>query len=559
MTPPQRIIINIRDTRGDRESAEARRILARWLVGLTVLMVLFCGMFPFDFDFKFATAISEIHRRFDLTIDQLWTAGDGLENVVFFLPVGFALGSLLWDSWRRPIGWIVIRCALAILCAAALSTIVELSQVYLVSRDPSLADICSNTTGGVLGFGLFILVGESVMRFLVRQLTAVRRIKDARVFGTAVGVWLLIAMLAPILARNLSRLNNWQPAYPLLTGNETDGSRFWNGTVSNVWLSAASVGEDGLESALVSTDPGKLLHDSLLMAFHFDGHGPYADATGDTGALGWTGDPSHGASAAATEPSDLTGVMAIGRVGVPVSSAWWLRTANGGAAKACERISQTDAFTLVLDVAAGTLEQGDGWPRIFSISKDTRQCNLQLLQDRENLEIRLRSGATGEGGTDPEFIVPGIFIDTSPRRVVVSYDHGRLLVACDQTGERYSAQYSPDAWLVWRIYPRGGWPYRMDSSGQVVASAMYRVLAMLPIGVLLGAVLRILGQTRYSHQARHIFIGAVCIAELVLELLLHYGAGTPFSWSAPITGLVAGCVGTAAILGHRPVRGRSAN
>jgi hypothetical protein len=181
-----------------------------------------------------------------------------------------------------------------------------------------------------------------------------------------------------------------------------------------------------------------------------------------------------------------------------------------------------------------------------------------VMQDRENLEIRLRSGANGEGGSDPEFIVPGVFTDTTPRRVVISYDHGRLSAACDQSGERYSVRYSPDAWLVWRIYPRPGWPYRMDSSGRVVASAMYRVLAMLPVGILLGALLRTLRQTRHSRRSRSIFIGGICSGELILESVLHFAAGTSFSISSPMVGLLAGAIGTFVILGYLPLRQRLA-
>jgi hypothetical protein len=242
------------------------------------------------------------------------------------------------------------------------------------------------------------------------------------------------------------------------------------------------------------------------MAFHLDGHGPYADSTGHTADLAWTPCFQRGATPGTTEPSDLTGVYAVGRVGVPISEGWWLSSARGGATQASERIAQTQAFTLVLDLAVHDSNHGDGWPRIFSISRDAGECNLTVLQEHQNLELRVHTRGTGPGATDPDIIVPDIFTDTRPQRVVVSFDHGRIRVATDQSGEGFSMQPSPDAWLVWRIYPRGFWQYRMDSPGDLVASGIYRVLAMLPLGLLLGAMLRILRQRRASLNSRPIFI-----------------------------------------------------
>jgi len=558
MAPAQRIVINIRDTAGERESAQARRTIAHWLVALTVLMVLLGGMFPFDFSSGFGSAISQIHQRFDLTNNDLWRTRENWEKLIFYLPLGFALGSLLW-AWRgMRVHQIALRCAIAGLCGAALATTAELSQVFL-SRDPALADVIAKSTGSALGFALFVLFGEVLLRWPTRLLISLRKINSPRVFGIAAGVWLIIAVAAPIwVARTISSLGSWEPSYPLLVGNETDGIRFWDGTVSNVWLSAAPASDDELETLLASPNPGQLLNDSLVMAFHFTGRGPYTDASGHTGELAWTGDFNHGAMPGTTEPSDLTGVAAIGRIGVPVSRGWWLRTATGAAAQASDRIAHTGAFTLVLDLAAGTLDQGDGWPRIFSVSKNADECNLRLLQDRADLQLRIRSGATGDGGTDPEFIVPGVFGDTLPQRLVVSYDHGQIQVERSESGERYSIQYLPDAWLVWQIFPISYWHYRMGSPGQLVAVGMYRILVMLPIGMMLGAMLRALGRTRHSHRSQRIFIGGTSGAALVLEVLLHLGAGTPLWVSSPIVSLLAACAGTLLVLGYLPVRRRLA-
>jgi hypothetical protein len=552
MTRSPRIVINIRNPSGGRDSAEARRTIARWLLSLTLLMIYFCGVFPFDFSSGFAGAIDVIRQRFDFTTAQLGTR-ESWEKFVFYMPLGFALGSLLW-AWRgQRAQQIVLRCAIAFSSAAAIAASVELLQAFL-SREPSLADIISKTAGSAAGFAVFILLGDPVVRLLVRSLTAIKKINDPRVFAAAAVVWLLIAMAAPLTARNLGSLRSWDPSDTLLIGNETDGIRHWDGMVSNVWLSAAALGEEEMDSALTATDPTAKFGDSLMMAFHFDGTGPYTDSTGHTAPLAWTPNFNKGAAPGTTQPSDLTGVDAIGRVGVPVGEAWWLSTAPGGAAAATNRIMQTQAFTLVMDLAMRDFSRGDGWPRIFTISKDGTDLNLQLLQDHENLQLRIRNGCSGNTGVDPELVIPDIFSDTNSLRLIVTYDHGLVRVATNKSGEPFSLQYLPDSWLVWRIFPSGFWLYRMNSDGQQVASCMYRILAMLPIGLLLGNILRILRKRGRTDQSHIIFISSTCAAACLLEAVLYFAAGVPLSISSPIASLAAVWAGTWLILGNLPVR-----
>src|SRR3954463_7660321 len=73
------------------------RKLARLLVAMSVAAILFCGLFPFDFVFR--GGLDQSGRGFDLTRLQQATAGDSVENVLFFMPFGFALGAVLRRKW----------------------------------------------------------------------------------------------------------------------------------------------------------------------------------------------------------------------------------------------------------------------------------------------------------------------------------------------------------------------------------------------------------------------------------------------------------------------------
>jgi glycopeptide antibiotics resistance protein len=551
----QRLVINIRDTAGEQELARARSTIANWLVGLALLTVYFCGMFPFDFSLGFSGVFSELRDRFDFSIRDVWTAPESPEKLIFYMPLGFALASLLWARKNKRTQEIVARSAIAVAIIAAVATSVEILQVFL-SRDPSLADIISKTIGGALGFGVFVFAGEPLVNRLARQWVAMQHLSDPRIFGAAAGIWLLATTLAPIAARNLGSLESWDPGYPVLIGNDTDGVHHWDGTVSNVWLSSNGLDDNEIESLLATPDPTPQLRGSLLMAYHLDGTGPYTDSTGNTGNLVWTPNFERGAISGTTQPSDLTGLAAVGRIGVPISEGWWLSTAKGAAAKASAQISQTQAFALVIDLAMHDLDHGSDWPRIFSISNNAQECNLQLLQDHQDLQLRLRSQANGDGGFDPELTVPGIFTDTLPQRLVVTCSHGQIRVETSRSGEIFSLQLMPDAWLVWRIFPSSFWHYTMNSSGQIVARAIYRVAALLPLGVLLGAIVRVFRRRGRTTKYNGAIIGAICAAALLLEGSLHFAAGTPISIALPIIGLLAGGVGVAIILGHSSLRRR---
>lgn len=515
-----------------------RRIIAWTLLAITILMILFCGMFPFDFA---ATRV----QRFDLTLDQWWTAGDGPENVVFFLPFGFALGLLLRPPKTFRFTSLVSRCGLALLLSAALSSLVELSQMFLASRDPSLSDVTANTIGGVLGWAMTIWLGAYVMRPLLSAALLARRVTDARIYGIAAVAWMALILLIPVHDRKIGSLANWDPTFAFLVGNEVTMDRPWRGTIEHVWLGSRTLEVNELRNVLVGADPARILGNQTVANYHFDGTGPYPDQTGHCGTLAWTTNSPDTTGGTAVERK----VAALGGTGVPISHAWWLRTPDAGAAYASRAIAATDSFTIVCDVATDDLAQDDGDPRIVSISLNRTICDVQLIQKRNKLRVRVRTRGIGSGGNSPEFIAPGIFTEMGPRRIVVTYDHGQLLVTCDHTANRYVVHLTPESWRIWRIYPRSGWVYRMDSPGQSLCSLMYRGLAMLPLGLLLGAMAWVMQKKRGREKlAMGLAIGGIIGGVVLLEALLFELSHIPPNALAPIAGIFAAAMGGVAIL-----------
>ena len=77
-------------------------------------------------------------------------AVDAVVNITGFVPFGLAT-CLCLHFWT---GWSLSRCvAMTILVGASVSVVIELLQVFLPTRDSSLADLVTNILGTVLGAG----------------------------------------------------------------------------------------------------------------------------------------------------------------------------------------------------------------------------------------------------------------------------------------------------------------------------------------------------------------------------------------------------------------------
>jgi hypothetical protein len=70
--------------------------------------------------------------------ERRWLA-DGILNLCLFAPLGMALG---WNSRSTVV---------VVLCGLALSTAIEMTQIFVPGRDPALSDILFDTLGTIVG------------------------------------------------------------------------------------------------------------------------------------------------------------------------------------------------------------------------------------------------------------------------------------------------------------------------------------------------------------------------------------------------------------------------
>jgi VanZ family protein len=147
----------IRAPSSHRAGQSALQRATAWLLGFTVLFMLYASLYPFDFSL---THLSELGRT-DLLRSLTWRRPprtDLVANLLFYLPFGALVILLLPRRWA-PLRRVVVTLG----SGTALSMLIECAQAATISRDPSITDVTLNglSTGiaallalGARGLGL---------------------------------------------------------------------------------------------------------------------------------------------------------------------------------------------------------------------------------------------------------------------------------------------------------------------------------------------------------------------------------------------------------------------
>jgi VanZ family protein len=177
-----------------RPQAEHRRA-AQWLLWLCVLGVTHGSLFPWQFHepASYRGAV----RRLVFPRDWWTSNGDVIGNVLLFVPVGVLAWLAFVDgrpagrrALMRIVGW-----------SLAFAILLQVLQVWLPRRSPSLSDVVWNASG--LFAGLWLAErGRGVVAWLVEHWHSQHRMG----YALAVG-WLCLAWwpLLPLLARDTVR------------------------------------------------------------------------------------------------------------------------------------------------------------------------------------------------------------------------------------------------------------------------------------------------------------------------------------------------------------------
>jgi glycopeptide antibiotics resistance protein len=123
---------------------------------LALLVIIVITLHPYEFSLKGIPL--ELDRQFLVLGWGKSDEFDVLVNVFLFVPLGFNLARYLIGrkKWNRRTALILI-----LLISLGLSYAVEVLQLFMASRFPSLVDVIANSIGGVFGGICFHSIHDS--------------------------------------------------------------------------------------------------------------------------------------------------------------------------------------------------------------------------------------------------------------------------------------------------------------------------------------------------------------------------------------------------------------
>ena len=211
-------------------SSWSNRILMLALAG-----ILFLTLYPFRFSLH---TNPPLHRSPFLLVSGGKTNGPlaAFLNVLLFIPFGFALAQKLREKGKSEATILPLTMA----AGAFLSYCIELTQIYIPTRDSGWEDVFTNATGAMVGYFLFKVAGELILKSASAIETRFEHFFTLRralwIIPFYFAIWFVVS--TPLQAE--SRLSNWIHDSRLVVGNDATGhlDRAWKGGISVVqfWI-----------------------------------------------------------------------------------------------------------------------------------------------------------------------------------------------------------------------------------------------------------------------------------------------------------------------------------
>ncbi|MEB3295493.1 MAG: VanZ family protein [Synechococcales bacterium] len=441
------------------------------LLAVSVVFILYVTLTPFDFRLAQLGARNLVKEFFRHSSDSQ----DLVSNVLLFLPIG-----LSWTAWqyrhqrqgsRQPVLWrLWVR---SILFSFLLTLTVELLQIFLPTRYTSYRDLTTNTLGGAIGAGLYLVglryhLWHQVWHHLQRLW------RSPRGLATLLVVWVICGCSVTLALHKGTELSNWARDYPLVIGNEPSGDRPWRGQISRLVISPQATSEQAAADWL--TQPQQADLPGAIADYDFTTVPPYRSRVGHGTVIDWN------------QPLDQPTEQQTGLQTAAITQADRWLIAQGSPASLTEPIRQSSTFTLAAIVQAAEFEHEET-ARIISISQDPYFRNLTVGQKGDVLTIRLRTPLTGENGTYTSLGVPKVFVDSQPHALLVTYQAGQLTLYIDQVSHDSTLILRPEVTLFRYLLPWSFLQFNLTPKGMLAYRFLYYALFSLPLGFWVGRLL----------------------------------------------------------------------
>ncbi len=457
-------------------------------VAISVLLVLFMTLYPFNFSsqpgFSVQYLLSYLYHPSNYS--------DFLVNIILFVPFGLSLTYLLFKKKLRGIGTLIV----ILLASFCLSFTVETLQIFLPSRTSTVSDILSNSLGGGLGF-----LGFYLLKLVV--FNPVYKFFSLRVLTVCFISYATLTFIMSIPLAITTNLDNWNSNFPLLLGNEKTGNRPWNGYIFELYIVDRAISKTEVLRVFYRELSVSDFQDNLVAFYQFNGQGSYPEKTGNLPNLSWQGE--------VTNPQGENNVF--------LTPNHWLTTKTP-ANYMTKKIRQTSQFTVITTVATTNINQTIP-ARIISLSGNPYQRNFTLGQEGSNLIFRLRTPISGENGDKPELIVPGVFADTKPHHLVITYANSLLQIYIDQIENCHDLELTPMATMLNFIFPAQAYDLKF------FAQFLYYGVVFIPLGFLLGLI-KIIWRGNFLFKILLICNG-ILLPVVLLEVILASRSGRNIS------------------------------
>lgn len=448
---------------------------------LSLAFILLMTLYPLRFSYPDAFSIVSVHQHFNNPSNIY----DFILNIFLFMPFGLSLTYLLSSGKRRWLSLVIV-----LLGSFSLSLTVEVIQIFLPTRSSTVADLFSNSLGGLLGS--FSFYSPRLKKFM-----SLRRLVACFILYST------ITFLFSIPLPSRSYLKDWNPSFPLVLGNEKTGDRPWQGSISELYIADQAITKNEAIKVLGPQAYSKYLSNKAIAYYQLSGREEYQDQIKKSPSLRWQGE----------QPDCQENCSLL------LSSQHWLST-EGPASFITERIRETSQFSLITNISTSDSNQ-TGPARIISLSDSPYQRNFSLGQEGSNLVFRIRTPITGNNGLQPELMIPGVFSDKNTHLIVITYASSLLQVFIDRVENYFYLELIPGKSALLQIFPG-----ETDDNLFVYALVYYSVV-FAPLGLILSLITNF-HREKVGSVLLLMAIG-VLVPVLLLEIILASGTGRGMS------------------------------
>ena len=450
-----------------------------YLLLLASLICIFVATLnPLNFFLTPNFTLDSIADRFNRSSD----VKDYWQNILLFIPLGVSL-SLIFGSSRHFFRPIII----CLLFSAAVSSLVEVTQLFLPTRVSNLADIISNSLGGIVG-GILFYWRSSILKFIAGILTHNQALLSLKSLLIAIATYCSLVALAIVVLLVNVNLSNWNDSYHLAIGNEVTGDRPWQGYINSLHICDRAFVSSQVSQIFDLDDFACVPASELITSFDFsDLQQFYPDRSNNIGDLRWYKNPAF-TSINWQQVSNISSSLSVQDfpiyqyLGVLLDQQW-LKTTTP-AVKLNRKLKKTGEFSILLTVAAQSPDQ-KGPARIIALADGIYAQNTIVAQSKKDLIFRLRTPVTGSNANQPDFLVPDVFDSNGFHKILITFAAKQLNIYIDSEKNRYSFTFSIYhsflSYLPWNI---NNWTINLADFNFLKYKILFYTVILLPLIVL---------------------------------------------------------------------------